>query len=137
ERYREVLAAHNSAVREAFARFRGYEVDCEGDSFFYAFESAAAAVSAVSAAMASLAEGLVRIRVGVHTGEPGLDPPGYVGMDVHRAARIMAAAHGGQVVVSQTTRDLLDSADGLRDLGEHRLKDLSSPVRLYQLGEGD
>jgi class 3 adenylate cyclase len=103
-RYSEALAAHRSAVREAFGHFQGYEVDCEGDSFFYAFATAAGAVSAVSQAMASLAEGQVRIRVGVHTGEPVLDPPNYVGMDVHRAARIMAAAHGGQVVVSQTTQ---------------------------------
>jgi hypothetical protein len=70
----------------------------------------------------------------VHTGEPVADPPKYVGMDVHRAARIMAAAHGGQVVVSKTTRDLLGE-DGLRDLGDHRLKDLTAPVRLYQLGD--
>src|SRR6266536_4912296 len=137
ERYREVLAAHRSAVREAFARFRGYEVDCEGDSFFYAFASAADAVSAVSEAMENLAKEQVRVRVGMHTGEPSLDPPNYVGLDVHRAARIMAAAHGGQVVVSQTTRDLLDTADGLRDLGEHRLKDLSGAVRLYQLGDDE
>src|SRR5437899_12876601 len=75
ERYREALAAHRSVVRGAFTRFEGYEVDCEGDSFFYAFASAAAAVSAVSEAMANLAEGRVRLRVGVHTGEPGLDPP--------------------------------------------------------------
>jgi class 3 adenylate cyclase len=74
------------------------------------------------------------VRIGVHTGEPVADPPKYVGMDVHRAARIMAAAHGGQVVVSQTTRDLLGE-DGLRDLGDHRLKDLTAPVRLYQLGD--
>ena len=74
--------------------------------------------------------------MGVHTGEPVVTDEGYVGIDVHRAARIAAAGHGGQVLVSQSTRDLVD-ADGLRDLGEHRLKDLSAPERIYQLGDGD
>ena len=124
-------------MREAFARFKGYEVDYEGDAFFYTFASAGSAVAAVKQAMEALAGGPIRIRVGVHTGEPALDAPKYIGMDVHRAARIMAAAHGGQVVVSQTTKDLLEDAGGLRDLGEHRLKDLSAPVRLYQLGEDE
>jgi predicted ATPase len=87
--------------------------------------------------MAALRGGPIVVRVGVHTGEPGLDPPKYVGMDVHRAARIMACAHGGQAVLSYATRDLLEDKDELRDLGEHRLKDLSAPVRLYQLGDGD
>jgi predicted ATPase/class 3 adenylate cyclase len=137
ERYRRALADHHSAMREVFGRLRGYEVDSAGDSLFYAFSTAAAAVSAVSEAMANLSEGPIRVRVGIHTGEPVLDPPKYVGMDVHRAARVMAAAHGGQAVISQTTRDLLDSEGGLRDLGEHRLKDLSAPLRLYQLGQGE
>ena len=135
--YREALEAHRRAVRQAFGTRGGYEVDEQGDAFFYAFASAGAAVSAVDEAMEALASGRIRVRVGIHTGEPGLDPPKYVGMDVHRAARIMAAAHGGQVVVSQSTRDLLDAPDQLRDLGEHRLKDLSAPVRLYQLGPGE
>ena len=90
--YREALAAHRRIVREACARHSGYEVDYEGDAFFYAFQSAQQAVNAVSEAIAGLAEGPIRIRVGIHTGEPALDPPKYVGMDVHRAARIMAAA---------------------------------------------
>jgi predicted ATPase/class 3 adenylate cyclase len=137
EEYRRALERHRRLVREAFGRYGGYEVDYEGDSFFYAFESAAKAVSAVREAMVALAEGPIRVRVGIHTGEPGLDPPKYVGMDVHRAARIMACAHGGQVVLSQATRELLDQEDGLRDLGEHRLKDLTAPLRLYQLGEGE
>ena len=77
------------------------------------------------------------MRVGIHSGEPTLDPPKYVGMDVHRAARIMACAHGGQTVISRSTRELLEDDIDLRDLGEHRLKDISTPVRLYQLGEGD
>ena len=113
----------------------GYEVDYEGDAFFYAFASAQAAVSAVSEAMVGLEAGPIRIRVGIHTGEPALDPPKYVGMDVHRAARIMSAAHGGQVLLSPSTVALLapDSVEP-RDLGEHRLKDLSAPERVFQLG---
>jgi predicted ATPase/class 3 adenylate cyclase len=135
EEYRRALAQHRSAVRQAFGRHQGYEVDCEGDAFFYAFESATAAVMAVQEAIDALASGPIRVRVGIHTGEPVLDPPQYVGMDVHRAARIMAAAHGGQVVLSHNTRDLLEAPDGLRDLGEHRLKDLGVAIRLYQLGD--
>jgi predicted ATPase len=134
ERYQRALAAHRETIRGACACHRGYEVDYEGDSFFYAFQSAGEAVSAVREAIAALASGPIRVRVGVHTGEPALDPPRYVGMDVHRAARIMACAHGGQVVLSQATRDLLGADVELRDLGEHRLKDLNAPIRLYQLG---
>ena len=136
ERYRELLAAHHRIVRDAFGRFDGYEVDNQGDSFFYAFSTAGQALAAARAATAELeAAGVVRIRVGIHTGEPVLDGARYVGMDVHRAARIMAAAHGGQVVLSQSTRDLLADAEGLQDLGRHRLKDLASAEQLYQLGE--
>jgi predicted ATPase/class 3 adenylate cyclase len=134
--YRGALAEHREAVRGAFGRYGGYEVDNQGDSFFYAFPSAAGAVSAVQEAMAALEDGPVAIRVGIHTGEPGLDPPKYVGLDVHTAARIMAAGHGGQVVLSQSTHELLDDSFALSDLGEHRLKDLSGPRRLYQLGAG-
>jgi predicted ATPase len=124
-------------VRRAFATHGGYEVDNEGDGFFYAFSSAQAAVSAVRDAMAALEAGPIRIRVGIHTGEPALDPPKYVGIDVHRAARIMGAAHGGQVLLSPPTVSLLEPASfELRDLGEHRLKDLRAPERLFQLGEG-
>ena len=135
--YRDALAEHRRVVRGACARYAGYEVDYDGDAFFYAFASAQAAVQAVSEAMVGLEASPIRIRVGVHTGEPGLDPPKYVGMDVHRAARVMASGHGGQVVLSQTTRDLLDESFALRDLGEHRLKDLTRPQRLYQLGVTD
>ncbi|MBA2641458.1 MAG: tetratricopeptide repeat protein [Actinobacteria bacterium] len=135
--YREALGEHRRVVREAFRARRGYEVDYEGDAFFYAFASAQAAVSAVSEAMIGLDGGPIRIRVGIHTGEPALDPPKYVGMDVHRAARIMSAAHGGQVVLSPSTVSLLEPASfELTDLGEHRLKDLSASERVYQLGEG-
>ena len=87
------MAEHRRVVREACACHSGYEVDYERDAFFYAFAAAQAPVSAVSEAMAGLESGPIRVRVGVHTGEPALDPPKYVGMDVHRAARIMASAH--------------------------------------------
>jgi predicted ATPase/class 3 adenylate cyclase len=132
--YRDALADHREVIREAFGRYGGYEVDNQGDSFFYAFATATGAVGAVREAMAALGGGPIAVRVGVHTGQPGLDPPKYVGLDVHTAARIMAVGHGGQVVLSQSTRDLLDDSFALSDLGEHRLKDLSGPRRLYQLG---
>jgi predicted ATPase/class 3 adenylate cyclase len=132
EGYRDALAAHRRVVREAFAS--GYEVDEEGDAFFYAFTTAGSAVAAVEQAMRGLERGPIRIRVGMHTGEPVLDPPKYVGLDVHRAARVMAAAHGAQVLLSESTQALLDDGVVVRDLGEHRLKDLSGPQRLYQLG---
>jgi predicted ATPase/class 3 adenylate cyclase/Tfp pilus assembly protein PilF len=134
--YRSAIGVHRRVVREAFQKHNGYEVDYEGDAFFYAFPSATGAVQAVSEAMAGLEGGPIVIRVGAHTGEPILDPPKYIGLDVHTAARIMASGHGGQVVVSRSTRELLDGSFELSDLGEHRLKDLSGPQRLYQLGSG-
>jgi class 3 adenylate cyclase len=134
-RYLDALTEHREAVRGAFARHGGYEVDTEGDSFFYAFASAIEAVKGVGEVMGVLEGGPIAIRVGVHTGEPGLDRCNYVGMDVHVAARIMAAGHGGQVVLSDSTRELLDDSFVVSDLGEHRLKDLSGPRRLYQLGD--
>jgi class 3 adenylate cyclase len=134
--YRTAVEEHRTVVRCAFAAHGGYEVDNEGDGFFYAFSSAQAAMSAVREALAGLEGGPIRIRVGIHTGEPALDPPKYVGIDVHRAARIMGAAHGGQVLMSPSTVSLLEPASfELRDLGEHRLKDLRAPERLFQLGE--
>ena len=132
EAFKEALADHRRAVREAFGAYSGYEVDDAGDGLFYAFASASEAVLAVAQAMASLADGPVRIRVGVHTGEPLLDPPKYVGPDVHKAARIMSAAHGGQVLLSGATHELV--ADDVLDLGKHRLKDFDDQVSLYQLG---
>jgi predicted ATPase len=132
--YREALAEHRRVVRDAFARYSGYEVDYEGDAFFYAFSSPRDAVSAVSEAMEGLRDGPISIRVGIHTGSPEPDPPKYVGMDVHTAARIMSSGHGGQVVVSPTTAALVDLE--LAELGEHRLKDLAEPIPLYQLGDG-
>ena len=132
EAYREALADHRRVLREAFGAHLGYEVDNAGDGLFYAFASASEAVTAVAQALASLADGLVRIRVGVHTGEPLLDPPKYVGSDVHKAARIMSAAHGGQVLLSRATHELV--AGDVLDLGRHRLKDFAEPLSLFQLG---
>ena len=109
----------------------------QGDAFFYAFARAGDAVAAAGEGQDALAGGPVRVRMGVHTGEPLVTAEGYVGADVHRAARIMSAGHGGQVLVSETTRQLLDDAAELRDLGDHRLKDLGAPQRLYQLGDGE
>jgi predicted ATPase len=130
--YRAALGEHRRIVRDACNRHHGYEVDYEGDAFFYAFASAQDAVSAVAEAMAGLEDGPIRIRVGIHTGSPELDPPKYVGIDVHTAARIMASGHGGQVVVSPSTAPLVETP--LQELGEHRLKDIAEPIPLYQLG---
>jgi predicted ATPase/class 3 adenylate cyclase len=134
DRYAAVLEEHRRLLREAFTRNGGVEVDTQGDAFFVAFERAADAVAAAKDAQASLVDRPVAVRMGVHTGEPVVTQEGYVGIDVHRAARIMSAGHGGQILVSETTTSLLDSSVELRDLGEHRLKDLSAPQRLFQLG---
>ena len=135
ERYREALGAHRTVLREAFRRHRGYEVDYEGDAFFVSFADAAAAVWAAQEAQEALGKGPVRVRMGLHTGTPILDPPKYVGRDVHLAARIMSAGHGAQTLISNSTRELLDKRFTLCDLGEHRLKDFDEPVKLFQLGE--
>jgi predicted ATPase len=136
EDYAELLAEHRRVLREAFARHGGVEVDTQGDAFFIAFGTASDAVAAAGRARDALADGPIRVRIGLHTGEPLLTDEGYVGIDVHRAARIAAAGHGGQILVSQSTRDLA-AVDGLRDLGDHRLKDLTAPERIYQLGDDD
>jgi class 3 adenylate cyclase len=127
DRYADALAEHRRVLREAFRRHGGVEVDTQGDAFFYAFARAKEAVAAAAEAQQALADRLVRVRIGIHTGEPIVTEEGYVGIDVHRAARIMSAGHGGQVLLSQPTRDLLESSVELRDLGEHRLKDLTEP----------
>jgi predicted ATPase len=132
--YRDALGEHRRIVREAFALFEGYEVDYEGDAFFYAFASAQAAVDAVTEAMRGLEAGPIRIRVGIHTGEPVPDPPKYVGTDVHKAARVMSAGHGGQVLLTRATQEHVNNA--VQDLGEHRLKDFAESVSILQLGEG-
>jgi len=135
--YAGLLADHRRALRDAFTRHAGVEVDTQGDAFFVAFPRAADAVAAAADARHELETGPIRVRMGIHTGEPIVTGEGYVGIDVHRAARIAAAAHGGQIVLSDTTRRLLDSDAPIRDLGEHRLKDLTGVERLYQLGDGD
>ena len=134
--YAEVLAEHRRVLREVFARHGGVEVDTQGDAFFVAFARASDALSAAVDARDALSAGPVRVRMGLHTGEPAVTDEGYVGIDVHRAARIAAAGHGGQILVSRSTRDLA-SVDELRDLGRHRLKDLTAPERIYQLEDGD
>jgi predicted ATPase len=124
-------------LREALERHNGIEVTTQGDSFFAVFPRAADAVAAAADAQRALADLPVRVRMGIHTGEPRLTAEGYVGMDVHRAARIGAAGHGGQVVVSEATQVLLGGEFDLRDLGEHRLKDIGTPIRLFQLGRDE
>jgi predicted ATPase/class 3 adenylate cyclase len=133
EKYGDVLAEHRDIVRDAFGARRGYEVDTEGDAFFYAFASAVDAVAAVSEAMTRLASTPVRVRVGIHTGTPALDPPKYVGLDIHLAARVGAAGHGGQVLLTRATRELVDVP--VVGLGEHRLKNFDAPVALFQFGD--
>jgi predicted ATPase len=136
EAYADALAGHRRVLRAAFAAYGGVEVDTQGDAFFVAFPTAPGALAAAAEAQAGLAAGPLSVRVGLHTGTPHLADEGYVGVDVHRAARIAAAGHGGQVLVSASTAALVDD-EGLSDLGEHRLKDLSAPERVYQVGTGD
>ena len=135
--YAEVLDEHRRVLRDAFTSHNGVEVDTQGDAFFVAFARATDAVAAAAEGQAALDGERVRVRIGIHTGEPTVTGEGYVGIDVHKAARIMGAGHGGQVVISEATRQLLDTDGDLRDLGEHRLKDLGAPQRLYQLGASE
>jgi predicted ATPase len=136
DQYAEALAEHRRLLREAFSAHGGVEVDTQGDAFFVAFPTAPGAFEAAAEATEALASGPIQVRMGIHTGTPHLAEESYVGIDVHRAARIGAAGHGGQVLVSSSTAALLGSS-ALRDLGEHRLKDLSGPERIYQLGTDD
>jgi predicted ATPase len=134
DRYAGLLAEHRSLLRDVFERHGGVEVDTQGDACFVAFGSARRAVAAAREVQDALT-GPLRVRVGLHTGEAQLVGGNYVGIDVHRAARIAAAGHGGQILLSQSTRDLVDAV--VWDLGLHWLKDLSAPERLYQLGHGE
>jgi predicted ATPase len=136
DEYAEALGEHRKALRECFGRYGGVEVDTQGDAFFVAFARASDALAAAADAQAALWPGPIRVRMGLHTGEPLVSEEGYIGIDVHRAARIAAVGYGGQILVSESTRDLA-APDALRDLGDHRLKDLTAPERIYQLGEGD
>ena len=124
-----MLAQHRRILREAFGANQGVEVDTQGDAFFVAFPTAPGALGAAAEALEGLGLGPIRVRMGIHTGTPHLGEEGYVGIDVHRAARIAACGHGGQVLVSASTAALVGTG-GLRDLGEHRLKDLSAPIRM-------
>jgi len=142
-RYGELLADHHRLLRGAFAEWGGQELHCQGDAFFVAFRRAKDAIAAVVAAQRALAahswpDGLAfRVRMGLHTGEPSPSEAGLVSLAVHRAARICSAGHGGQVLLSSTTCDLVEDElpddVRVRDLGEHRLKDLDRPERLFQL----
>jgi class 3 adenylate cyclase len=142
DEYGEVLAQQRRILRESFTGAGGREIDTQGDAFFFSFTRARDAVAGAVDAQRALAEhewpgGVeVKVRMGLHTGEPSVGDEGYVGLDVVRAARICSAGHGGQILLSETTRALLggDVPDGatLRDLGEQTLKDVGEQ-RVYQL----
>jgi predicted ATPase len=134
EGYAQALAEHRRLIRQACAREGGVEVDTQGDAFFFAFPTAAGALAAARVFTETLASGPIAVRVGLHTGTPLLAAEGYVGDDVHFAARVAATGHGGQVVLSAATAELVEHS--LTELGSHRLKDVAEPVSLYQVGEG-
>jgi class 3 adenylate cyclase len=143
--YARVVSDHRRILREAFAAAEGREVDTQGDAFFYSFQRARDAVTAAVQGQQALAAhewprgAEVRVRMGLHTGEPAVGDEGYIGLDVVRAARICSAGHGGQVLLSETTRALvgreLPEGVTLRDLGEQKLKDVRAE-HLYQLDFG-
>jgi predicted ATPase len=135
DRYADALAEHRRVLRKSFVAHRGVEVDTQGDAFFVAFARASDGATAARSAQDMLASGPIRVRMGLHTGEPILTEEGYVGLDVHKGARIAACGNGGQVLLSEATRRLIDAE--VRDLGLHRLKDLQEPERIFQLGEGE
>ncbi|MDQ3992899.1 MAG: adenylate/guanylate cyclase domain-containing protein [Actinomycetota bacterium] len=142
ERWSDVVARHNAIMRAAFEEAGGREVDRQGDAFFAVFPRARNALAAAATAQRTIAgerwpDGAeLRVRMGIHTGEPSLGDEGYLGLDVVRAARICALARGGQVLVSESTSVLARGDLGdleLQDVGEHRLKDIAEPERLFQL----
>ena len=143
ERYGRVLAEHRALLRAAFAEHGGAEIDTQGDAFFVVFRRPREGVLAAVDGQRALAEhpwpdeAPLGVRMGLHTGEAFLAGHGYVGVSVHRAARICTIAHGGQVLLSRSTTGILDDEEipgtGLRDLGEHRLKDFDRPERIFQL----
>ncbi len=132
DEYPAALEEHRRAVRAAAAAESGEEVDCRGDEFSLVFADPRGAV-ATALAIQRAHEGAVRVRIGIHTGDPVRVDGGYVGIDVHRAARICTAGHGGQTLLSDAAREALGSDEQLRDLGEHRLRGLDRPERIYQL----
>jgi predicted ATPase/class 3 adenylate cyclase len=132
DEYAEALAEHRRILRKAFKAHGGVEVDTQGDAFFVAFPTAPGALEAVQEAKEALAPGPIQVRMGIHTGTPHLAAEGYVGEDVHKGARIAAAGHRGQVLLSKETYVLVVAE--ATDLGEHRLKDFAGPVWIFQLG---
>src|SRR5262245_61964063 len=146
-RYRDVVADHHRLMRAAFQGAGGYEMGTEGDAFFVAFPRATDALTGAVEAQRALAahtwpDGVeIRVRIGIHTGEASVGEEGYVGLALHRVARITSAGHGGQILVSQVTRDLVqDELPGhirLRDLGEHGLKDFERPESIFQVETND
>jgi DNA-binding NarL/FixJ family response regulator len=130
--YPDVLAEHRRAVRDAVVAHGGEELDARGDEFAVAFADVAAAVDAARRIQEAHRD-RVRVRIGVHTGEPLRVDGSYIGVDIHRASRICSAGHGGQVLLSQTARDAAGDAFDLIDLGEHRLRGLNEPERIFQL----
>jgi predicted ATPase len=133
EAYVRALAEHRRVLRVAFSAHGGVEVDTQGDAFLYVFADPAEALAAADQGQEALTSGEVKVRMGLHTGELRLTSEGYAGRELHRAARIAASGHGGQVVLSAATRALVDGE--LTDLGEHKLKDFAEPVWIFQLGE--
>jgi predicted ATPase len=134
ERYADALAEHRRLIRQACGDHGGVEVDTQGDAFFFAFPTAPGGLAAATTLTESLSGGPIRVRVGLHTGTALLADEGYVGDDVHVAARVAATGHGGQIVVSAATANLADVP--FTDLGEHRLKGIDRSVRLFQHGDG-
>jgi class 3 adenylate cyclase len=143
EQYAALLRTHRRIVRETFATYHGQEIDTQGDAFFYSFHRAREAVAAAVAVQRAhneqaWPEGVsVRMRLGLHTGEPAVGDDGYTGLDVVRASRIAAVGRGGQVLLSDTTRAIVagDLPDGvaIRSLGDQRLKDIDQPEALHEL----
>ncbi len=146
-RYAEALEEHRRLLRAAFEEGNGREIDTQGDAFLVAFSRARDAVATAVAAQRSLMKhtwpdgASLQVRMGLHTGEPISNTDRYVGLDVHRAARICSAGHGGQILLSRAVSDLvrrdLPAGVSLRDLGSHRLKDLHEPEHLVQVVQSD
>jgi predicted ATPase/class 3 adenylate cyclase len=135
--YLELLVEQRRLIRDAVEARGGVVFGTEGDALFIAFTDAADAVAGALDAQRALTQLPLRVRMGVHTGQPSVHEHDYAGLDVHRVARITAVAHGGQVVVSRATRTAAGDSVAFRDLGEHRLRDFVEPEWLYQLGDGD
>jgi WD40 repeat protein/class 3 adenylate cyclase len=143
DQYAVALSDHHEILRASIQKWNGREMDTQGDAFFVTFTRAIDAVQCAADAQRALASHAwpagesLRVRMGLHTGEPLISSTGYVGMDVHRAARLGDAGHGGQILLSHTTRELIiqDLPEGMaiRELGEHRLKDMKYPAPIYQL----